>query len=336
MTGESSWTAPDGWKVPHAVDKWIRQLDERQNVYYYNMQTQESSWLPPCGMCGQESERHCEDCSMAYCEQCFESRHTGEDQEEESDANHKWSLVEFEKQKLGPGDVYCIECKKRTAMRMCLTCWDPYCNECFQYTHHVGDLKYHKTMAYKKVKAGWMTIKSKDVEGDDGEIKMGDYYMNGITGETTYEKPAELFTPQEKLFYDNFQNFKKAHEESLKKIEDLQYQLEEASYERDSILQENLKRGDITSSVQNVLKKRKKKKGEAAEKAALKDVIEEVAKKNVPGPMSWLLGDTTEYRAKMLSPNPRQRGAQRAGFLSKLIEEGEAIAGGGKKKNNNK
>ena len=30
-------------------------------------------------------------------------------------------------------------------------------------THHTGSLKYHKTMAYKKVKLGWMTIKSKDL-----------------------------------------------------------------------------------------------------------------------------------------------------------------------------
>jgi hypothetical protein len=179
VTGESSWVAPEGWKVPHAVDKWIRQLDDRMNVYYYNMQTMESSWLPPCGFCGDQAERFCSDCSMAYCERCFENRHHGEDQEDEDDAKHEWSLVEYEKQKLGPGDIYCLECKKRVAMRMCLTCWDPYCNECFLYTHHVGDLKYHKTMAYKKVKAGWMTIKSKDVEGDDGEIKMGDYYING-------------------------------------------------------------------------------------------------------------------------------------------------------------
>jgi len=335
VTGESAWVAPEGWKVPHAVDKWIRQLDERQNVYYYNMQTTESSWLPPCGICGDQSERYCGDCSIAYCETCFERRHHGEDQEDEDDAKHEWSLVEYEKQKLGPGDVYCLECKKRVAMRMCLTCWDPYCNECFAYTHHVGDLKYHKTMAYKKVKAGWMVVKSKDVEGDDGNVRLGDYYINGNTGESTYEKPEELFTPQEKLFFENFQSHKKAHEEALKKIEDLQYKLEEASFERDSILQDNLSSGNINGAVTSVLKKRAKKKAFGDQdhaRAAQVDVVAEVQQANKPGPMAWLLGDKTDYKNMLLNPNPRQRGAQRSDFLKTLIDDGDKIAGGAKKK----
>ena len=33
--GLSNW-------VPVAINKWLKQLDDRQNVYYYNMQTQES------------------------------------------------------------------------------------------------------------------------------------------------------------------------------------------------------------------------------------------------------------------------------------------------------
>ena len=313
---------PEGWKTPAAVDKWIRQLDDRANVYYYNMQTCESSWLPPCGICGGQPERHCEDCSMAYCETCYEARHTGDEAEEEDWKDHKWSLVEYEKQKLGPGDVYCIECKKRVSKRMCLTCWDPYCDECFSYTHHTGDLKYHKTMAYKKIKAGWMVVKSKDVETEDGGVKLGDYYINGTTGEVTYEKPLELFTPQEKLFYDNFLSHKAAAEAHIKKIEELQYKLEETAYERDSMLQDALAAGMITGAVSNVLKKRSKKKAEDAQK----DVIAEVQRNNKPGPLSWLIGDKVDYKKTLLAPKDRVRGGARATMMKALLDEGDAIS----------
>lgn len=325
MTGESSWTVPEGWKDPVTVNKWIRQLDDRQNVYYYNMQTCESSWLPPCGICGGAPERHCEDCSMAYCETCYEARHTGDDAEDEDWADHKWALVEYEKQKLGPGDVYCLECKKRIAMRMCLTCWDPYCNECFSYTHHTGDLKYHKTMPYKKIKAGWMVVKSKDILTDeDGNAKISDYYINGTTGEITYEKPAELFTLQEKLFFDNFMAHKLAAEAHVKKIEELQYKLEETAYERDSILQDALAQGMLTGSVNNALKKKKANK--QALDAAQKDVIAEVQKNNKPGPMAWLVGDSVEYKKTLLAPKERVRGGQRASLMKTLLDEGDALA----------
>jgi hypothetical protein len=196
----------------------------------------------------------------------------------------------------------------------------------------VGDLKYHKTMAYKKVKAGWMVVKSKEVESSDGTMKIGDYYINGLTGETTYEKPEELFTQQEKLFFDNFQSHKKAHEEAIKKIEELQFKLEEASFERDSILQDNLKNGNINGAVANVLNKRAKKTFDQDHSAAAqKNVIAEVQKANKPGPMAWLLGDKTDYKNMLLNPNPRARGAQRSEFMKKLIDEGDAIAGKKKK-----
>lgn len=324
VTGESMWTAPEGWKTPVAVDKWIRQLDSRGCVYYYNMQSEESSWLPPCGICGGQPERHCEDCSMAYCETCYEARHTGDEAEEEDWKDHKWALVEYEKQKLGPGDVYCIECKKRIAKRMCLTCWDPYCDECFSYTHHTGDLKYHKTMTYKKVKVGWMVVKSKDVETDDGGVKLGDYYINGTTGEVTYEKPLELFTAQELLFYTNFKSHQAAAEGHIKKIEELQYKLEETAYERDSMLQDALAAGMITGAVSNVLKKRTKKKAESTQK----DVIAEVKDKNKPGAMSWLLGDQVEYKKTLLTPKDRVRGGARASMMKALLDEGDAISAG--------
>ena len=75
VTGESSWDVPEGFKVPVAINKWLKQLDDRQNVYYYNMETQESSWLPPCTLCGDSSEKWCQECSCAYCDRCFDEYH---------------------------------------------------------------------------------------------------------------------------------------------------------------------------------------------------------------------------------------------------------------------
>ena len=54
-------------------------------------------------------------------------------------------------------------------------------------------------MNYKKAKLGWMCIKSKV----EGEL---DYFVNGTTGETSYDKPIELMTIQEKVYFDNFKS----------------------------------------------------------------------------------------------------------------------------------
>lgn len=151
VTGESRWDPPENW-VMKPVDTWVRNKDERGNIYYYNMQTEESRWLPPCSICGEEADKWCADCSVAYCEAHFESLH-GENGDEAMQS-HTWSAVEYDKDKLQPGEVYCLECKRRTASRMCTTCWDPYCDECFKYTHHGGTLRMHKTIPYRRAKQG--------------------------------------------------------------------------------------------------------------------------------------------------------------------------------------
>ena len=49
-----------------------------------------------------------------------------------------------------------------------------------------------------------------------------DYYVNGTTGETSYDKPIELMTMQEKVYYDNFKNHQGKAEEHVKTIDKLQ------------------------------------------------------------------------------------------------------------------
>ena len=317
VTGESSWDVPEGFKVPVAINKWLKQLDDRQNVYYYNMETQESSWLPPCTLCGDSSEKWCQECSCAYCDRCFDEYHELDEPDTEDNKEikaHKWSLVQYEKDVLKPGEIYCLECQRRTAVRMCLECWDAYCDECFRYTHHTGSLKYHKTMAYKKVKLGWMTIKSKDPSEPD-------YYVNGATGITQYEKPFELMSENEKKLYGDFLSHQKAANEYVKKIDELQHELEEASFERDSIMQDAMKAGFMGPSVTNALNNKKKRAKKIDEiEASSTDVVGDAIKNNKPGSLDWLTGRMTEYRDKLLKPQ-RERGAARSEYIGKLLED---------------
>eukprot|EP01036_Dinobryon_divergens_P039914 gene39914-52688_t len=60
-----------------------------------------------------------------------------------------------------------------------------------------------------------------------------DYYVNGATGETTYDKPESLFAESELEYYKNFIAHKEAAEDHVKRIEALQYDLEKMKYDRD-------------------------------------------------------------------------------------------------------
>ena len=62
--------------------------------------------------------------------------------EDEDFKEHVWSLTEYEKDELKPGEIYCLECSKKPCAITCLECWDSYCKDCFKYTHASGNLKY--------------------------------------------------------------------------------------------------------------------------------------------------------------------------------------------------
>ena len=85
-----------------------------------------------------------------------------------------------------------------------------------------------------------------------------DYYVHGATGETTYEKPEDLMTENEKYHFGNFKAHKEAAEEHVKKIEKLQIDLEGASYERDTILFDAI---NGTGKIGQLLRNRNKDKG---------------------------------------------------------------------------
>jgi hypothetical protein len=181
---------------------------------------------------------------------------------------HMWSAAEVEKDILKVGQVYCVECKRRNGNRMCTTCWDPYCDLCFKAIHHKGSLRGHDYLPYQEAKAGWSIVKAR-MPGEQ------DYYVHGVTGETTFDKPMELMTESEKIFFHNFQIHQAKAEEHVKKIDELQIELESAQYERDTLMYDALQGGGGTA-LTNIMKK-KKKKGDAAPVQGSGDVMAQVS-----------------------------------------------------------
>lgn len=311
VTGESQWLPPENW-VMKTLDVYIRSIDERMNVYYYNQQTGDSRWLPPCVICALESSKWCVDCGVAYCDDHFDNTHSIEADETMQD--HTWSAVEYEKEKLSPGDIYCVECKRRTAKRMCTTCWDAYCDDCFKFVHHIGALKFHKTIPYRKAKKGWICVKGR-VSGEQ------DYYINGTTGETTFDKPEELMSPQERIYFENFKSHQKQAEDHVKSIEQLQIDLEATKYERDSILYEAL---NGNKNVASLLRKKPKEKLGIDETGSdvLAATISNAKQSGGGGIMSIFTGDKAgAYRQNILRPTERVRGKARSDYIKSLLDE---------------
>lgn len=300
ITGESRWDPPENWTLK-VSDAWIRNINERGQVYYYNQQTEESRWLPPCCCCGKEAERWCSECSASYCVEDYTNVHNPEIDEDMG--NHTWSAAELTKDVLKPGQAYCIECKKRAATKVCLTCWDNYCNECFKFVHHVGDLRNHDTIGYRRAKQGWSTVKPTD---KDARV----YYVNGRTGETTYDKPRELMTPSEQEFYDNFMSHRQAAESYVTTIDELQNEVEALKYERDMRLSKESGQGGMA---------RREKKGDEKAGKAGEDVMNSM-KNAKRGPLAFLSGLSQAYTAKLMQPDNRKRGHKRSEYIKSLLE----------------
>ena len=306
VTGESRWEPPTEWKMK-PVDTWIRQKDERGQIYYYNQQSGESRWLPPCCICDKEGEKWCTDCCAAYCAEDFDELH-GEEADEIM-KTHAWSAVEYEKDVLKPGEVFCLECKRKRCTVMCTTCWDPYCDDCFGYVHHAGQLRSHKKMRYDRAKKGWMCVKSR-MEGEK------DYYVNGTSGETTFEKPLELMTEDERIYYKNFVAHKEEVEKNVAKITQLQFDLEAVSYEKDTILFDQLK---------NQGAEKEKRHGKVKKGADSKQAASEVIMNALKGPSSFfssMINGTKDpgYRSQILKPDDRSRGRHRTEMIQGLLE----------------
>eukprot|EP01041_Mallomonas_annulata_P001324 gene1324-2553_t len=294
VTGESSWTMPKDFKLPPVDDCWVRNADDRG---YFIMIIQESRWLPPCTRCGIESKRWCEDCQLAYCERDFDDIHSI-DNPDQTMCKHIWHSVETTKDKLERGEVHCHECKVRKGNRMCTTCWDAYCDKCFKNIHKAGALKLHKSIKYTDAKKGWYCIKAMAEDEKD-------YYVNGATGETTYDKPESLMTESELEYYKNFIAHKEAAEDHVKRIEALQYDLEKMKYDRDLNF--------VNQSLENT----ETDKG----RAMTNNVAANLANKKS---MS-LFGSNggSAYRKKILKADDRRRGKARSEYIENVLKQFE-------------
>jgi hypothetical protein len=187
---------------------------------------------------------------------------------------------------------------------MCTTCWDGFCDACFKVVHRSGALKSHLYMAYNRAKKGWICIKGR-MKGEQ------DYFINGSTGETTYEKPEDLMTDQERTYYTNFLKHKAAAEAYVAQIEKLQVDLEAATYAKDMLLYDSLNRKT------GVVKK---------EKVFSNSTVLQDAMKGTSSMFSMFRSAADkEYRTKMLSTDDRARGKVRTEYIQSLLDSAEEL-----------
>jgi hypothetical protein len=168
-------------------------------------------------------------------------------------------------------------------------------------------MRTHDYMPYFEARKGWVCVKAK-YPGEQ------DYYVHGISGETTYEKPLELMSESEKIFFNNFVTHKAAAEEHVERIAQLQLQLEEASYERDSLMYDALQ-------------------GNAGQQG---DTLSKMLKKKAKGASTStksMFGKKKDnmYRSQLQNPSDRRRGKNRSDFINNIIDGVEETLAQGKK-----
>jgi len=87
ITEETTYTQPEGWS-PAEDEIWVRNVDDRGNVYYFNQLTGQSKWSDEnvkeelgegevhCVNCQTlKATRMCNVCRDAYCDDCFDTIH---------------------------------------------------------------------------------------------------------------------------------------------------------------------------------------------------------------------------------------------------------------------
>jgi hypothetical protein len=145
--------------------------------------------------------------------------------------------------------------------------------------------------------------------------------MHGSTGVITYEKPIDLMSADEKMYYDQYLDHRHQAESFIEQLKTLQYELEDTKYERDVVFQRALEQGTAMADILKRRKERKKQVGEMfnAEDNG-KDTITEVSKKNKPSLWAGITATISEYRQSLLAPQPRKRNAQKSDYIKTLLE----------------
>eukprot|EP01040_Poterioochromonas_malhamensis_P003277 gene3277-3493_t len=319
---------------PYDYHYWVRTVDASGTIYYYNTMSGETSWLPICSICAKPSEQWCIQCNTAFCQRHLVKKHQpkkttklppipaakgggkgkkgnkGLDDVSSLDSgsvtidtdgsdllNHEWSAMEVPdpnlplRPRLEEGQEYCLLCALKIADVVCGTCWDPYCNECFKKTHRIGTLKRHVPLPQEEVRAGWFVVRA---SGGNPE-----YYVNGETGESTYEKPRQLMSELEGKFYDGWKSEEAEVEVLVKMIEETQFELEQAKYDKDRMI------ADMTNMTANF-----KVKAAAAVNTGV----------DIEAVFGQSQNNQSEYRQILLNPSDRKRGQARTQYIKSLLE----------------
>ena len=227
VTGDSRYDKPEGW-YPNSEEVWIKQTDARNNVFYFNQDTLETAWFPPCVVCAKLEAKKicftCDDPGMFYCNDCFDEAH-----DEDEEKAHKWRGADQDKEELNPGEKHCLVCGKAKCVVTCKVCRDSYCQPCFKEKHSHGQLAHHPVLPYEEARRGWQKIEGR-VQGERT------YYYNVATGENRFDKPEEFMLDDELREHKNFVRFKKAADTHSKRVEELQIEVERLQYDKDTTM----------------------------------------------------------------------------------------------------
>ena len=145
--------------------------------------------------------------------------------------------------------------------------------------------------------------------------------MHGSTGVISYEKPIELMSTDERMYYDQFLDHKKTAENFIEQIKEIQNELEATKYERDIIFQRALEQGTAMADVIKRRKDRKKQMGQLLNsESEEKDTIQEVSKANQASFFGGITAAIADYRQSLLTPAPRKRNAQKSEYMKTLLD----------------
>jgi hypothetical protein len=294
-------------------DFWIRSLDRSKTIFYYNTLTGETTWLPPCSSCNKPGEKWCLQCNSSFCDRHFMKKHLPPnnkdvgnsdrrsslkggktaDSFDPSFADHEFSTNEIAtapRVKLQEGQEYCLECFLHPATHLCRECSDPYCFSCFTKVHRIGALRYHFPMDITVARSSWYTVR--------GNANNPDYYINGKTNTSTFEKPVELMNRLERFFYENWQANQKTAEQLTKAIETLHFEVEKNKFDKDKMLVEMNEMAGNFNATMNL--------------------------NSTAVDLDALFGSNqtqqSEYRQMLLNPSNRKRGQGRTKYIKDLLE----------------
>lgn len=129
------------------------------------------------------ASRQCEECDEQFCAACFEIVHA----HSVNKYDHLWSPIDIVKDELSnEKDVYCIDCDRRRATKLCNLCGDGFCDVCFETAHEKGKKQHHTWIPWESFAQvnDWL-----EIWDDKANTKL---YFNLETKESTTKKPFAM------------------------------------------------------------------------------------------------------------------------------------------------